>query len=359
MAEKGAVDLVVDLVWNMRAIINSVKPFQTLSKRGQIARLAKLAEQALLDFDVESLSLVPLEHMANTTFRVEAANGDRYVLRIQNPSASAVAPERSDAEVRSEMEWLTALHHDTDLIIPVPLRTHNNDLLTRVEVEGVPEARTCVLFRWVDGRFINKGLTPRHLERVGVFMAALHEHVTRQFVPSAEFTRRAPDGLPPDVVDSILNTVAAVRPPQDVRLVEAIIDRVQRVFDALGTGPDVFGLIHADLHQSNYLFHAGQVRAIDFDDCGYAHFLYDFAVTLNEVMHKPHYLQLRSSLLHGYRSGRPLPEEHERYLDIIVALRDLQLITWFIEQRNHPAFTRLWEEEVVYGLQRIKALTQV
>ena len=336
-----------------------MKPFQTLSKRGQVARLETLAEKALLDFNVESLSLVPLEHMANTTFRVETAGGDRYVLRIQNPSASAVAPERSESDVRSEMEWLTALHHDTDLVIPVPMKARNNDLLTRAEVEGVPEVRTCVLFRWVDGRFINRGLTAGHLERVGCFMAALHDHVTRQFVPSAEFTRRAPDGLPVEVADAIVNTVAEVRPQEDVKLVEATIDRVQQVFDALGMGPDVFGLIHADLHQSNYLFHEGQVRAIDFDDCGYAHFLYDFAVTLNEVMHKPHYPQLHSSLLHGYRSVRSLPEEHERYLDIIVALRELQLITWFIEQRNHPAFTRRWEEEVVYGLQRIRELAQV
>ena len=34
-------------------------------------------------------------------------------------------------------------------------------------------------------------------------------------------------------------------------------------------GPDVFGLIHAHLHQENCLIHRGEVRAIDFDHCGY------------------------------------------------------------------------------------------
>lgn len=33
------------------------------------------------------------------------------------------------------------------------------------------------------------------------------------------------------------------------------------------------GLIHGDLHQENYLFCRGAVGAIDFDDCGYGHFL--------------------------------------------------------------------------------------
>jgi Ser/Thr protein kinase RdoA (MazF antagonist) len=55
----------------------------------------------------------------------------------------------------------------------------------------------------------------------------------------------------------------------------------------LGASPDVFGLIHSDLHQENYLFHRGRVRAIDFDDCGWGHFVYDLAVTLSELQHLP------------------------------------------------------------------------
>jgi Ser/Thr protein kinase RdoA (MazF antagonist) len=62
----------------------------------------------------------------------------------------------------------------------------------------------------------------------------------------------------------------------------------------------VFGLIHADLHQENYLFHGKQVRAIDFDDCGYGPFVYDLAVTLSELEHRADYPTLRAALLAGY-----------------------------------------------------------
>ena len=63
---------------------------------------------------------------------------------------------------------------------------------------------------------------------------------------------------------------------------QAVFQRVRRVQDELGGGPDTFGLIHADIHQKNYLFCDGQLRLIDFDDSGWGHYLYDFAVTLNE-----------------------------------------------------------------------------
>ncbi|MGA7730287.1 MAG: phosphotransferase [Chloroflexia bacterium] len=335
-----------------------MKPFNTLGKRGQVARLKRVAEKALDDFGMREVSLTPLVHMANTTFRVETADGERYVIRIHTPANGSLTPGRTEDQIRSEMEWLAALRRDTDLVVPVPVRTRDDKLLTRVEVEGVPEARVCVLFRWVDGRFMDEGLTPRHLERVGIFIARLHEHSTRQFVPPEGFIRPTPDALPPQLADEIVNTFAEVRPQEDVAVVRAVIEKMQLVLEALGTGPDVFGLIHADLHQWNYLFRKGEVRAIDFDDCGWAHFLYDLTVTLSELPHTQEYPQLRAALLKGYRSVRPLPEEHEVYLPVLLAFRELQLTTWFIEQREHPAF-RSWEQDAMNGVKSMKALAGV
>src|SRR5436190_2272836 len=223
-----------------------MKPFHTLTKRGQVLRLKVMARKALDDFGIEDATLVPLEHMANTTFRVEAADVGRYVMRIEAPSSSTALPPRTEEQVRSEMEWLVALTRDTDLVIPVPVSTRDNGLLTRVEVEGVPEAQVCVLFRWIDGRFINKGLTPTHIERVGVFTARLHEHTTKQFVPPAGFTRPYPDRLSPEMASAMLKTVGEVRPREDVKVVDVVMEGARGAFGELATGPDVYGLIHAD-----------------------------------------------------------------------------------------------------------------
>jgi Ser/Thr protein kinase RdoA (MazF antagonist) len=44
-------------------------------------------------------------------------------------------------------------------------------------------------------------------------------------------------------------------------------------------------------------------------------------VTLREVQHLPTYPALRAALFAGYRTTRPFPSTHERYLHTFFALR--------------------------------------
>jgi Ser/Thr protein kinase RdoA (MazF antagonist) len=116
-------------------------------------------------------------------------------------------------------------------------------------------------------------------------------------------------------------------------------------------------LIHGDLHQDNFLFDRGKVRAIDFDDCGWGHFVADLGTTLSELQARPDYQVLREGLLRGYRSVRMLPVEHERHLDAFRALRLLLLTVWCVEQRNHPAFVN-WEAEARDGIAQMQELAR-
>jgi Ser/Thr protein kinase RdoA (MazF antagonist) len=238
--------------------------------------------------------------------------------------------------------------------VPEPVPTADGSLLTVAEAEGVPAPRVCVLFRWGEGRFLDAGLTPSHLERVGAFIARLHDHAHR-FAPPAGFTRWRVGDLSGDVAAYVAGVVGEQCGPGAVSTVEAVMDMVRQAQRELGAGWEAFGLIHADLHQENYLFERGQVRAIDFDDCGWGHFVYDLTVTLSELKWRPDYAARRAGLLRGYRAVRPLPAEHERYLEVFQGLRLLQLTLWFLEQRDHPAFPE-WEREVRDGLADLETL---
>lgn len=135
----------------------------------------------------------------NTTFRVEVAlsvhQSDKslssktqwYVLRIHRPG------NHSLALIRSELLWLSALRRDTDLVVPEPVPSKDGSLLTVVETEGVPQPRCCVLFRWIPGRFLNAGLSPLALGRMGTLMARLHQHA-QQFTLPEGFVRPRLDG---------------------------------------------------------------------------------------------------------------------------------------------------------------------
>jgi Ser/Thr protein kinase RdoA (MazF antagonist) len=175
-----------------------------------------------------------------------------------------------------------------------------------------------------------------------------------RFAPPADFVRWRVGDVSGDAAAWVAGVVGEQCGSGAAATVEAVLSEVRRAQGELGEGPGVFGLIHADLHQENYLFHCGQVRAIDFDDCGWGHFAYDLAVTLSELRWRPEYPALRAGLLRGYRAVRPLPPEHERYLETFQGLRTLLLVLWFLELRGHPAVPA-WEREVQLGLADLEA----
>ncbi|WP_370967888.1 phosphotransferase enzyme family protein [Amycolatopsis sp. cg9] len=298
----------------------NTRPFAELDRAGRTRRLRRLAEAALTAYDVPVARLSPLAHGLNTTFRVDGADGHRYVLRVQRPDGPG------PARVRSEMAWLAALGRETDLVVPLPVPTRERDLIVVVADPAVPEPRTCVLCHWVDGRFVDERLSAPQLYAVGEFTARLHLHGARmngldrgRVDDLTEFGRTQVDGFSAAVVER------AVAQTGDERIRDAVA-RVRAVRAELGFGSDAFGLVHGDLRQVNYLFHRGRVRAIDFDDCGFGHYAYDLAVALAELRHLPQRDELREALLDGYRSVRPAAATTDPLvLAAFAALRRVQL----------------------------------
>jgi len=326
-----------------------MQSFATLGHAGQVRRLKRLAGVALAQYPPAFGHLAPLTHEENTTFRAEDATGARYVLRISRPGKHTLE------EVRSEVAWLAALRRDTGLGVPEPVPTRDGDLAILVAGEGVPEARICALFRWVEGRFVNAGLTPQHSAQVGAFAARMHEHVAG-FVPPAGFTRGRLAAVDPAWEADTLGRVAAVRSPADVATLQAVIAHIRAALAPLGQEPDTHGLIHGDLHQWNYLFHRGAMRAIDFDDCGFGPFLYDLSVPLYELEDHPRFPAMRAALLAGYRRVRPLPAAHEAILPALLLRRRIDILMWNLDSREHPAFRDRWAAHVTYDLGRLREL---
>jgi Ser/Thr protein kinase RdoA (MazF antagonist) len=305
---------------------------------------------------VRPIQLVALTHDENTTFRVDERGDDRFVLRIHRVTGSPFHPPRTPAEIRSEILWLAALRRDTDLSVPEPIAALDGSLVISAWAESVPEARSCVLFRWRTGRFLDAGLRPMHLEAVGKFMASMHEHTVQSRPPSG-FERWRIGSITEDIAAYARDEIDANVGSAGVAIVEDTMELVRRTQEQLGTEVDRFGLIHGDLHQENYFFRDGAVCAIDFDDCGWGWFAYDLAVPLSELRTRPDYEALREALLRGYRTVRPFPADHERHVDAFYALRVLQLTLWRIEQKGHPSF-RGWGSHVRAGLDELALLTR-
>ncbi len=337
-----------------------MRPYESLSGRGQLGRLRRLGRHALAAYpgDLQEGHLTLLRHEQNVTYRVDS-RGSRHLLRISRPDLQTAAT------IGSEMSWLAALARDTSLRVPAPVMARDGALVVAAAHPGVPGTRPCVLLRWLDGRFLSRGLTPDHLGRIGAALAELQVHAAR-WSPPWGFIRPRVDTLTtaakqaslggptapsvagpwPSVADGERAT-ALVREhvsPADAGLVDDAIDLVRSTTAALAARPDAAGLIHADLHQENVLFDDSSVGVIDFDDCGWGFYLYDLAVPLSEVTLRPAYPAMRDSLLEAYARRRHLSDDAGTHVDAFIVLRGLQILAWVLESRDMPAFRDRWAD---------------
>ncbi|MDF1515288.1 MAG: phosphotransferase, partial [Anaerolineae bacterium] len=271
-----------------------MKPFTEITPRGQVHRLRILAKTALRAYNLESASFHLLQHGENTTFYVEKSGGDSAPDAIYQDNRCLLRIHRfgyqNEASIASELAWLAALQ-TAGLPVPEPFPTRGGHMYTVAGAPGVPEPRVCSLLRWMKGRFYENNPQPRHFTTIGHLMARLHGHA-ENWQPPSVFKRRSWDseGLFGDNGGFHLPKTAlwARIPEPYAAQFHTVADKTTAVMKVLDSVPGARGLLHADLHLGNVLFGRDpgtgelQARPIDFDDCGYAHWVYDFAALLGD-----------------------------------------------------------------------------
>jgi Ser/Thr protein kinase RdoA (MazF antagonist) len=294
------------------------------SNRQRIAWMRRVALRAL---DAYPLVDPQLRFIAdeNATFRVDATapdGRDRFLLRVHRPARHGRNVD-SAAAIGSELVWLMALRAGTGLLVPAPFRTADGKLTAVAASPDVTEPRVCSVLRWMDGRVHAAAPRPVHLRRLGSVMARLHNHADQWRIPPG-FVRIRWDWETffGDTMIYGRTNAADVWDllPDDLRRRFAqVASSMRRLMTHLGDGADNFGLIHADLHLGNALFWRGEVRVIDFDDCGFGYWLYDIAVALWELRYRNDYEDFQSALIDGYTEHRPLPPGGLAHLDDFIA----------------------------------------
>jgi Ser/Thr protein kinase RdoA (MazF antagonist) len=227
---------------------------------------------------------------------------------------------------------LRALRQRCGLAVPEPVPTGRGELLVEASCPGIPQPRNCSLLRWIRGRRLGGRAVVRHYAAQGRLMAIMHAFAERWHWSGRAKPRRYDwDGLFRQVPALCLpvDNVWSLLPKAYSRPFRRVTGRVRRAMDYLGSGPDAFGLIHADLGvDANLLFWQGQPRPIDFDELGLGYWIYDLAVALEHCRGHRDYLRNRDALLAGYAEVRKLPAEQLRYLDLFMAALDVHLGLW-------------------------------
>ncbi len=304
----------------------------------QVRQMRILAESALTHYDIGSARLALLSHHRNTLFRVTTVSRsnpsgeERFVLRLSDLVGSVEM-------LKSELLWLSAIRAETDLGVPEPVPARRGALVMEVAVEGVPEVRRCVLFRWVEGRFMDTRLSPAIFERVGTFQARLHEQAS-SFVPPASFIRPQwewAQSLGPITVlnpDFVARRCDGSIGKRELRIFTAAATRIREEMSGIPDDKQQYGLVHGDLQHTNYLFYKGEVHAIDFDDCCWSYYLFDIAITLSDVAAREDENAMRQAFFKGYERVRPLPEHYAERLQIFTALYIIKHLSDLFSSEN-------------------------
>jgi Ser/Thr protein kinase RdoA (MazF antagonist) len=317
-------------------------PFINLTSRGQVRRLRALAHRTLATYNLHDATFRLLQHGENTTFRVDSPQG----LPPETPRGSLYYPGRfllrvhrtgyqDEASIASELMWLAALR-ESGLPVPEPVPNRNGDLHTIASAPGVPGPRICSLLRWMNGRFYENHPQPRHLKAVGRLIAKLHVQ-SSSWQPPPDFIRRSWDA------EGLFGDNGGFNLPKGALWDLVPVDHADQFQDVavqattamakLDAQPHARGVVHADLHLGNVLFGRNtdgtlEARPIDFDDCGYAHWVYDFAVVLGDYITEATYPAFHDALLEGYSEIRPLPAEQLAHLHTFIAARLVSLMLW-------------------------------
>jgi Ser/Thr protein kinase RdoA (MazF antagonist) len=310
-----------------------LKDFYQLTARGRALWLRRLALAALerYDLDVKRVRLVTNE--TNGIFRVDAADGQKVILRVSDPKGC-----HGLDEIRSEMTWLAALGRDTDLGVPRPLTTRTGALATTVETTGVPEPRHCVVFSWLPGSDLADRFTPENARRFGEFSALLHDHAA-SFTPPPGFRVRTLDRVFPytdptfPFVEPVVlfeGTDRELVPPQRRQVFQRASERVQAALDELYADETGLRVTHNDLHQWNVKVHRGKLYGLDFEDLAWGYPVQDVATTLYYIEGLDREDELIEAFKRGYTSHSEWPERYPGQIATFMRGRDLMLANYVV-----------------------------
>ncbi|MCZ2811645.1 phosphotransferase [Modestobacter sp. VKM Ac-2979] len=316
----------------------------------------RLAHAALGAYGLAGAALHFVKYRENYVFRAEHG-GESFAVRLHRRGVHS-----TDA-VRTELDYLVALG-DRGFPVSRAVATVSGEVVCIVEDETGASHQVDVQ-RWVDGAEPlgdigaafdgSSQLQPADCHRLGQLAAELHGHL-QELGRLPGFSRAAWD------TDGLVGEAALWGNPMaldgmsagDRGVLSGAIAGLTVDLATLGSGPEVYGVIHADFTPENILVRGDELVVIDFDDFGEGWHLFELATILFFYRPHPRFTEYSDAAIAGYRSRRPLGEDQLRLWTGMLLARGLTYLGWAAERRGDETAEFIAEHvtPVVVGLAR-------
>ncbi len=260
----------------------------------------------------------------NATFAVIEHGRPTSVVRVSQPGyvGGAVA-------VASEIAWLDSLRNLPGVPVVRNIPTASGFPVATIRDEG-GRAWTCVRMSFAPGAAMDSLPDPRpYFRAIGAAAARLHIHA-RSWNPPDGFKRFTWG------IDDMVGEFPRwgrwqdhLSDPSRAKVLEQARNAAVATLSACPRTPQNWGLVHGDLRPGNIIVAPdGSFTIIDFDDCGYSWYLYDFACALSFLEHEPMAPQLAQLWIEGYQGVAALTDDDLACACALSMLRRLQLLGW-------------------------------
>jgi Ser/Thr protein kinase RdoA (MazF antagonist) len=287
----------------------------------------QVAKAAAARYPFERFEVKLLAFSENATYLVfDPETSEKLcVLRVGRPGYHTFE------EYESEIAWLRQINDYTPLKVANPIKASDGTYIQQVEIDG--NTYFCVATEFLTGETLEHdnapGAATDHFRTLGETTAYLHRQ-TEIWNGTKDIKRFHWDYENMIGENGIWGNwrdypgLTAEEEAKIARCCEIIKGRLERY----GKTEQNYGVIHADLRDTNIIVEGDVIKVIDFDDFGFGWHLHDLAGALTFIEERDDVPDLVNAWLDGYRKVLPFTDTDFVEIDTFILQRRIQMLAW-------------------------------
>lgn len=248
-----------------------------------------------------------------------------FVLRVGRPGY------HKREEYESEIDWLRQINDYTPLKVANPIAALDGSYIQEVEMDEV--TYYCIATEFLSGETLEHDNSPQaapsHFRTLGAITAYLHRQteIWNGTKDIKRFHWNTENMIGENGIWGNWRDYPDLYPEAEAKIARCC-EIIKTRLDRYGKTDLNYGVIHADLRDTNIIVEGEVIKVIDFDDFGFGWHLHDLAGALTFIEEREDVPDLVNAWLDGYRTVLPFTDTDFAEIDTFILQRRIQMMAW-------------------------------